>query len=115
MYIPAEPKLLEYAYRVKQDVPFEADVVKFEKMKAEVDEGSVEEEKSSITFDKTRSFDPKVGIELGGFENIVTSDVFDEIREISDKHYLTVSYDKVVNVFGQFKQEAIALGLSELR
>jgi len=38
MYMPAEPKLLEYAYRVKQDVPFEADVVKFENMKAVVQE-----------------------------------------------------------------------------
>ncbi|MFT6247128.1 MAG: superfamily II DNA or RNA helicase [Cognaticolwellia sp.] len=115
LYMPAEPKLLEYAYRVKQDVPFEADVVRFEKMKADVDSDSVQDEKSSITFDKTRSLDPKVGIELGGFENIVTSDVFDEVREIADEHYLTVSYDKVVNIFGQFKQEAIALGLSELR
>ena len=36
MYMPAEPKLLEYANRVKQDVPFEADIVKFEKMKPEI-------------------------------------------------------------------------------
>lgn len=115
MYMPAEPKLLEYAYRVKQDVPFEADVVKFEKMRVELDDDSVKDEKSSITFDKTRSLDPKIGIKLGGFENIVTSDVFDEVREIADEHYLTASYDKVVNIFGQFKQEAIALGLSELR
>jgi hypothetical protein len=115
LYIPAEPKLLEYAYRVKQDVPFEADVVKFEKMKAELDDDCVQDKKSSITFDKTRSFDPKVSIELGGFEDIVTSDVFDEVSEIADEHYLTASYDKVVNIFGQFKQEAIALGLSELR
>ena len=115
MYMPAEPKLLEYAYRVKQDVPFEADVVKFEKMKAEIDTDSVQGEKSSITFDKTRSLDPKVGIELDDFEDIVTSDVFDEVRDIPNEHYLTTSYDKVVNIFGQFKQEAIALGLSELR
>ena len=114
-YMPAEPKLLEYAYRVKQDVPFEADVVKFEKMKAEIDVDSDQDEKSNITFDKTRSVDSKAGIELGGFEDIVTSDVFDEVREVADEHYLTASYDKVVNIFGQFKQEAIALGLSELR
>ncbi len=115
LYMPAEPKLLEYAYRVKQDVPFETDVVKFEKMKADVDEDSVQDEKGSIIFDKTRNLDPKIGIEIGGFENIVTSDVFDEVREIADEHYLTTSYDKVVNIFGQFKQEAIALGLSELK
>ena len=39
LYMPAEPKLLAYAYRVKQDVPFEADVVKFEKMKGGVLDG----------------------------------------------------------------------------
>ncbi|NQZ83309.1 MAG: DEAD/DEAH box helicase family protein [Colwellia sp.] len=115
MYMPAEPKLLEYAYRVKQDVPFEADVVKFEKMKAEVDEDSIKGDKSNITFDKTRKFDPKIGIELGDFEDNVTSDVFEEVSKVPDEHYLTTSYDKVVNIFGQFKQEAIALGLSELR
>ena len=115
LYMPAEPKLLEYAYRVKQDVPFEADVVKFEKMKAELDDDPVKDDKSSITFDKQRSLDPKAGMELGSFENIVTSDVIDEVSEVSDEHYLTASYDKVVNIFGQFKQEAIALGLSELR
>ncbi|MFT5716083.1 MAG: hypothetical protein ACI9T7_000256 [Oleiphilaceae bacterium] len=84
-------------------------------MKAEFDEDCAQDKKSSITFDKTRSFDPKVGIELGGFEDIVTSDVFYEVNEIADEHYLTASYDKVVNIFGQFKQEEIALGLSELR
>jgi superfamily II DNA or RNA helicase len=115
LYMPAEPKLLEYAYRVKQDVPFEADIVKFEKMKAELDDDSVKDDKSNITFDKTRSFDPKIGIELGSFEDIVTSDLIEEVSEIADEHYLTVSYDKVINIFGQFKQEAIALGLSELR
>lgn len=114
-YMPAEPKLLEYAYRVKQDVPFEADVVKFDKMRVEVDECAVEDDKSNITFDKTRRVDSKVGIEFARFEDIITPDVFDEIREVADEHYLTVSYDKVINIFGQFKQEAIALGLSELR
>ena len=29
--MPAEPKLIEYAYRISQDVPTEVDIVKFEK------------------------------------------------------------------------------------
>lgn len=115
MYMLAEPKLLKYAYRVKQDVPFEADVVKFEKMKAEIDDDSVKDEKSNIIFDKKISIDQRGGIELSRFECSVTSDVIGVIGEITDEHYLTTSYDKVVNIFGQFKQEAIALGLSELR
>lgn len=34
LYMPAEPKLQEYAYRVRHDVPVEADVVKFETMQS---------------------------------------------------------------------------------
>ena len=40
---------------------------------------------------------------------------FTEINEETDEHFLTKSYEKVVNIFGRFKQESIALGLSELR
>jgi len=39
----------------------------------------------------------------------------DKISEITDEHFLTSSYEKVVNIFGRFQQESIALGLSELR
>jgi len=114
MYMPAEPKLLEYAYRVKQDVPFEADVVKFEKMKAEVDEGVVEES-STVTFDKKSTLTPLVNIDFNGFDDVFESTEINVERTINDEHYLTSSYEKVVNIFGRFQQEAIALGLSELR
>jgi hypothetical protein len=52
---------------------------------------------------------------FNGFYNMIVHEVFDEISETMDKHFLTSSYEKVVNIFGQFKQESIALGLSELR
>jgi hypothetical protein len=42
-------------------------------------------------------------------------EICDEVSETDDEHFLTSSYEKVVNIFGQFKQESIALGLSELR
>jgi len=32
LYMPAEPKLVEYAYRVGQDIPSEVDIVTFKKM-----------------------------------------------------------------------------------
>jgi superfamily II DNA or RNA helicase len=103
MYMPAEPKLLEYAYRVKQDVPFEADVVKFEKMKA-VDQEDIEGENlSSVTFDKKRANNPKVEVD------------FDSKIQIIDEQFFINSYEKMDNIFGKFKQESIALGLSDLR
>jgi superfamily II DNA or RNA helicase len=115
MYMPAEPKLLEYAYRVKQDVPLEADVVKFEKMKTATAEDIDEKQPDTVTFDNTKSTSPKLELKLSGFGNNIRHDELNKVSARADVHHLTDSYEKVVNIFGQFKQEAIALSLSELR
>ena len=115
MYMPAEPKLLEYAYRVKQDVPFEADVVKFEKMKGFTQDEIEDNDVGLLTFDNTTTSTPKINLHLSEFLNVIDPEVFDGVSETDEEHFLTSSYEKVVNIFGQFKQESIALGLSELR
>ena len=115
LYMPAEPKLLEYAYRVKQDVPFEADVVKFEKMKADVQEDIKGKKLSAVTFDKKRTITPKIEVDLNGFDDFVERPSFFEVNEAVEEHFLTSAYERVVNISGRFQQEAIALGLSELR
>ena len=115
LYMPAEPKLLEYAYRVKQDVPFEADVVKFEKMKTRIEDDVDDEVTQAVTFDNTRTSLPKIELKLSEFNDVIDHEVFDEVSKIADEHFLTSSYENVINIFGRFKQEAIALGLSELR
>lgn len=115
MYMPAEPKLLEYAYRVKQDVPFEADVVKFEKMKAVV-QGNIEgKEASTVTFDKKNSSKPWVEVDFNGFDDVIEQPQFYGSGEEVEEHFLTIAYERVINISGRFQQEAIALGLSELR
>ncbi|PKH85422.1 DEAD/DEAH box helicase [Colwellia sp. Bg11-28] len=115
LYMPAEPKLLEYAYRVKQDVPFEADVVKFKKMKTEVVDGLDINEKDDVLFNKVAPLKPNVELKVDGFEVNIGDMTFDGMSTALDDDYLTTSYEKVVNIFGRFKQETIALGLSELR
>ena len=115
MYMPAEPKLLEYAYRVKQDVPFEADVVKFEKMTNQVEDNTDDAASDVVTFDKTIKIKAKSELEFSGFDNLSERPVFEEAYDVVEEHFLTSSYEKVVNIFGRFQQEAIALGLSELR
>ncbi len=115
MYMPAEPKLLEYAYRVKQDVPFEADVVKFEKMKVSARNDAEDEVSNKVTFGNKSTSLPRIEIELNGLDNVRKLTDFDETSKIAEEHFLTNSYEKVVNIFGRFQQEAIALGLSELR
>ena len=115
MYMPAEPKLLEYAYRVKHDVPFEAGVVKFEKMKAVVQKDIEGENLSSVIFDKKKASTSKVEVDLNGFDDVVEQPSFFEVNEAVEEHFLTSAYERVVNISGRFQQEAIALGLSELR
>jgi superfamily II DNA or RNA helicase len=115
MYMPAEPKLLEYAYRVKQDVPFEADVVKFEKMKTDVQEDIEGKDLSTVTFDNKQTITPKIEVDLNGFDDVVEQPEFYETNETVEEHFLTRAYERVVNISGRFQQEAIALGLSELR
>tara|TARA_B110000211_G_scaffold235033_1_gene308761 strand:+ start:19479 stop:20918 length:1440 start_codon:yes stop_codon:yes gene_type:complete len=117
MYMPAEPKLLEYAYRVNQDVPAEAGVVKFEKMavtEREKNKGSA----AVINFDKgsanIEQIKDKPSLIVAEFCGTSIKYTGKESAYEKEEHFLTQCYQKSVNIFGKFKQEAIALSLSEL-
>lgn len=118
LYMPAEPKLLEYAYRINQDIPIEANVVKFDKMKEINSEGIEDIELTTVTFDKKKSTNHLIefGLDaLGNFSGTIEQTDSFNVDEPVEKHFLTSSYEKVMNIYGQFRQESIALGLSELR
>ncbi|WP_440875926.1 DEAD/DEAH box helicase [Thalassotalea sp. PLHSN55] len=110
MYMPAEPKLLEYAHRVKQDIPFEADVVKFENMIKPV-KANDDELGKAITFNKVKGVSSNKGLELNGANIGYTAT---SVSNSTEEDFLTSSYEKVVNIFGKFEQESLALGVSEL-
>lgn len=111
MYMPAEPKLLEYAYRVKQDLPYEADIVKFDTMKPEVDTG-INAEMVTISSGDTNLGSFKGELQLRDIDT--GKNDFEKASVVSEKCLIS-SYEQTVNIFGRFKQETIALGLSELR
>lgn len=115
MYMPAEPKLLEYAFRVKQDVPFEADVVRFEKMEASVGDDESFETSGTVILGITEPSFPKVKVNFTEVDHFNERTDFNADDKAEETHFLTSSYEKVVNIFGRFQQETIALGLSELR
>ena len=115
MYMPAEPKLLEYAYRVNQDVPFEADVVKFEKIETAAGENTVDENLSDITFNKQSKKPSKTQFDFDNFADFFEQPAMNNGPEATEKHFLTGAYERIINISGRFQQEAIALGLSELR
>jgi len=113
MYMPAQPKLLEYAYRVKQDVPFEADVVKFDKMKPPVENDATAITSDTVTFGdkKAKHLKPEIHItDPKAHDRVLISPY---LTEQNEPHFLARSYEQVVNIFGRFKEEAISTSLNE--
>lgn len=102
LFMPAEPTLVEYAYRVDQDVPSEVNIVKFERISEnfKVKDKKVDEDSS----DKKN--------EVGESSLSLTLDIdvtsFNENKSCT-KNPLTSAYDKTVNIFGRFKQESLAI------
>lgn len=107
MFIPAEPKLVEYAYRVNQDIPSEASIVKLETMDEELEADinlleSVEAKgNDQINTEQTPDDKPILGIGNPG------SSVEDFIENDDANNYLTTSYEKTIGIFGRFKHEAL--------
>lgn len=114
MYMPAEPKLLEYAYRVKEDVPFEADVVKLDIAGAATN-NDVNGEIITITSNDNSLLPSTTVVEVEEFVSAHSSNGHQQSNTLPDESFLTKSYEQMINVFGRFKQEAIALGLSDLK
>lgn len=115
MYMPAEPKLLEYAYRVNHDVPLEADVVKFEKIETTAGKNSADTISSDITFNKQSKKSSKAQLDFDNSTDFFDQPTMSNRPDPTEKHFLTDAYEQIINISGRFQQEAIALGLSELR
>ena len=91
--------------------------MKFEKVEASVDgvDGVDGEVSGTVIFDKALNVNSKEKLTLSGFDTVIDQQAFEETGDIAEDHFLASSYEKVVNIFGRFQQESIALGLSELR
>jgi superfamily II DNA or RNA helicase len=120
LYMPAEPKLIEYAYRVAQDIPSEANVVKFEKMSVnfkakqkgdDLDNSCIEESGVGLAHNLSNGIaDVKEeSIAFGGFKENSYA-----YTPTETKNPLTDTYESMMNIFGRFKQETLELGLSNL-
>lgn len=105
LYMPAEPKLVEYAYRVAQDVPLEADIVKFENMSANFLAKRQSSEELIENHNKKSSLSQEVCMREFTHTNSRKCEVIEE------KSSLTSGYEKVMNIFGRFKQETLELSL----
>lgn len=116
MYIPAEPKLVEFANRVGEDVPTEASIVKFEKMHSKL-EGEISDDKPNEVqslqdkLNETSPLKPLKGEPTSSFD-IGNSATHSEVSQgDEEKNPLTESYEKMMDIFGRFKQETIKMSL----
>lgn len=123
LYMPAEPKLIEYATRVAQDIPTEANVVRFEKMSVnfkakQKPDNRDKSDSNELGVDSTHRLSNDVAniedgsITFGGFEGFEERTYTKEPTETRSP--LTDTYESMMDIFGRFKQETLELGLSNL-
>ena len=109
LYMPAEPNLVEYAYRLAQEVPSEANVVNFEKM------GANFKAKSKYVSETLREVKNKTETETETetetaeyLRNRSISISFCKENEKNNEcNLLATTYDKMINIFGRFEQEIL--------
>lgn len=109
LFIPAEPKLVEYAYRVNQEVPSEADIVKFEKISTHY---KIRQKKLEDQIKKDISIESEALLNTSILSPIVLFEGESFAKNgYNPKNPLTTAYETTVNIFGQFKQETLFTGL----
>jgi superfamily II DNA or RNA helicase len=112
LYMPAEPKLVEYALRISNDIPEEVDVVKIEVVNDDFTTEVIgESEKIDLnnTIKDISDMQKKTTIEIS--ESALPLE--ESFISCEDNNQLTMSYEKMVDIFGRFKDEVLEHGLFE--
>lgn len=105
MFMLAEPKLIEFANRVGEDVPSKVSIVKFEKMHVSFD-GELRDDNCN-----KKPLNEHTGKSIASMDIGDSIDFTKSNQEDGNKNPLTQSYEKVMDIFGRFKQETIELNL----
>jgi superfamily II DNA or RNA helicase len=113
LFMPAEPKLIDYAYRVVEDIPSEAGVVTFGKMSAEFTAKIItDNDTDGIKAETNEPNEPNehiMGLDSFGYS---TQGLNENLLE---KSLLSSSYEKMFDIFGRFQQETLELRLTLLK
>ena len=113
LFMPAEPKLVEYAYRLSQDIPDGLTAVKFAQMDEEVtvdDVGTVEaEEIDTISKPEEPLIDkPIIDVNDTGSETIEIIESIENIHPI-DIHDPVEAYNSIMGIFGRFSHKELEI------
>ena len=101
LFMPAEPKLVDYAFRVAQDIPDGLSKVKIEQMDEEI---TTEVDINNLDEGIETNVDPIIDTENTGIE----------INEIPDEEVVPntkqeQSYEKIMGIFGQFNHAKLEI------
>ena len=102
-FMPAHPELVDFAHRVAEDVPDEADIVKFEKLSTSFKNKTQSQKQKNKTTEFISS-DTEMNVSGTYGQNI-------EGTVGETKNPLTESYEKMLGIVGRFKDEVLELNL----
>jgi len=106
LYMPAESKLIEFAYRVAEGIPYENSVVRFDKALSQ--KATIKPELPRYSAQSNDSEGDYL-VELGQ-EGLASID--SHVITKNAPSILTQSYDAIINVYGQFKQDILSVSIS---
>lgn len=110
LFMPAEPKLVSYAYRLAQDIPDGLAKIKFtqmtEEITAEVDTDTPREEMETQEDPIDEIIDELI-ITIEG-NDVETCEFHDEVKINSDKDH-NMSNDKIMGIFGRFNHTELEI------
>jgi superfamily II DNA or RNA helicase len=110
MFIPAEPKLVKYSYRLAQDIPDEVNVVnvvQFTMMDGEFETEIIGQETSPTDDTEVQPLDlnQEMTLDHTAAFLLATNNQYSDICP----NQLTNTYEKIMRIFGRFKQESLCI------
>jgi len=106
LFMPAEKTLIEYAYRVAEDIPHDNSVVRLEHSDSHICIDDVDITQGAIP-DKTNNSDYQIDINESYTDQHIEGTTYQNQQSL-----LTQTYEATLNVFGQFQQDILSLNAS---
>jgi hypothetical protein len=106
LFMPAEKTLVNYAYRVAEDIPDENAVVRFENSETSI---CIDAFTGVLDIDSSEEYDARHQIEIEVSKDAQAIEVSPHLNQPS---LLTQTYEATLNVFGRFQQDILAVDVS---
>lgn len=110
LFMPAEPKLVEYAYRVAQDIPDELATVKFSQMDEEIiTEAPAVDEYDDIIDSDSHTIIGATKTTISIDDTAINSDESSVNQYVTSPNEVAISIDKIMGIYGQFNYKQLEI------